>query len=83
MTDSNLARLIKQLGQPLACLDIETTGGHLERDRITEIGIVTLSTKTDVLRMCTRLPCLILSNRHQPKPKRNGILDGISTNKWA
>jgi len=37
-----LARLVERLGHPLACLDIETTGGHTERDRITEIGIVAL-----------------------------------------
>ncbi|OZB77792.1 MAG: hypothetical protein B7X29_07265, partial [Halothiobacillus sp. 13-55-115] len=37
-----LRAFIAQLGQPLACLDIETTGSQTERDRITEIGIVTL-----------------------------------------
>jgi DNA polymerase-3 subunit epsilon len=37
-----LRAFIALLGQPLACLDIETTGSHTERDRITEIGIVTL-----------------------------------------
>lgn len=42
MKTSNLAHLIEKLGQPLVCLDIETTGGHLESDRITEIGMVTL-----------------------------------------
>lgn len=38
--DAFLAQLIAELGQPLACLDLETTGGHTERDRITEIGVV-------------------------------------------
>jgi len=42
VTAPALTELVKQLGQPLACLDIETTGGHTERDRITEIGVVTL-----------------------------------------
>lgn len=32
--------LAAELGAPLACLDLETTGSHSERDRITEIGIV-------------------------------------------
>ena len=39
----HLVRLVEQLGHPLACLDIETTGGHTERDRITEIGIVAIN----------------------------------------
>ncbi len=38
--DGFLAQLVAGLGQPLACLDLETTGGHTERDRITEIGVV-------------------------------------------
>jgi DNA polymerase-3 subunit epsilon len=42
MTTRALAELVEQLGQPLACLDIETTGGHTERDRMTEIAVITL-----------------------------------------
>lgn len=35
-----LAELVAALGAPLACLDLETTGGHPGYDRITEVGVV-------------------------------------------
>ncbi len=35
-----LAALVKALGKPLACLDLETTGGNTVYDRITEVGMV-------------------------------------------
>ena len=39
----SLSRLLTDLGQPIACLDLETTGGNPQRDAILELGIVTLS----------------------------------------
>ena len=35
-----LAALVAALGKPVACLDLETTGMHSARDRITEVGLV-------------------------------------------
>jgi DNA polymerase-3 subunit epsilon len=35
-----LAELVAALGAPLACLDLETTGGYPAYDRITEVGVV-------------------------------------------
>ena len=35
-----LAALVRALGKPLVCLDLETTGGHTAYDRITEAGLV-------------------------------------------
>ncbi|MGC8517638.1 MAG: exonuclease domain-containing protein [Steroidobacteraceae bacterium] len=35
-----LAALVGALGAPLACVDLETTGGHTGYDRITEVGVV-------------------------------------------
>lgn len=35
-----LAGLVKALGMPIACLDLETTGLNAARDRITEVGLV-------------------------------------------
>ncbi len=35
-----LAEQLAAFGQPVAILDLETTGGHLERDRITEIAFL-------------------------------------------
>ena len=35
-----LAALVRALGKPLACVDLETTGGNTVHDRITEVGMV-------------------------------------------
>lgn len=35
-----LAALVRELGKPIACLDLETTGLHAAGDRITEVGLV-------------------------------------------
>lgn len=35
-----LAELVRALGRPIACLDLETTGLSAARDRITEVGLV-------------------------------------------
>lgn len=35
-----LAALVMALGKPIACLDLETTGMHSARDRITEVGLI-------------------------------------------
>lgn len=39
----SLDRLLAELGQPIVCLDLETTGGRPQQDRILEIGMVTLA----------------------------------------
>ena len=44
---ASLDRLLADLGQPIACVDLETTGGHPQQDRILEIGIVTLCQKEE------------------------------------
>ncbi|WP_369573399.1 exonuclease domain-containing protein [Acidithiobacillus sp. IBUN Pt1247-S3] len=36
-------QLLADLGQPIACVDLETTGGRPQQDRILEVGIVFLS----------------------------------------
>lgn len=35
-----LAALVRELGSPIACVDLETTGLHAAGDRITELGLV-------------------------------------------
>ena len=35
-----LGAVVAALGAPLACVDLETTGGHTGYDRITEVGVV-------------------------------------------
>ena len=41
--NSPLAALVGALGAPLACVDLETTGGHTGYDRITEVGVVRIN----------------------------------------
>ncbi|UTF60655.1 exonuclease domain-containing protein [Gilvimarinus sp. DA14] len=45
MTDTLKQSFFPGLNGPLAIVDIETTGGNVTRDRITEIGIVTVDDK--------------------------------------
>ncbi|WP_308388775.1 exonuclease domain-containing protein [Acidithiobacillus sp. AMEEHan] len=40
---TSLNRLLAELEQPIVCLDLETTGGRPQQDRILEIGMVTLT----------------------------------------
>lgn len=42
---SALAELVKALGSPIACLDLETTGTNAARDRVTEVGLVRIDTE--------------------------------------
>ncbi|MEL5849292.1 MAG: exonuclease domain-containing protein [Candidatus Igneacidithiobacillus chanchocoensis] len=38
-----LGRLAQALKHPLLCIDLETSGGHPERDRIIEIGLISIN----------------------------------------